>query len=76
MVEKIEEKRLEKLNKIFEEIEKDHFKPHPELREALFENGVPICTGCGKLMVQEESGLWKCDNPECKRDKNIRWSVG
>ena len=72
----IEKKRLERINKIFKEIEKDHFKPHPELREALFEGKIPICTVCGKLMVQEKSGLWKCNNPKCKRDKNIRLSVG
>ena len=73
---KTNKERLERIKKIFKEIKKDHFKPHPELREALFENGIPICTGCGKLMVQEESGLWKCNNPKCNNPKNIRVSIG
>ena len=77
----IEQKRLEKLkkklNKIFNEMVKNPFIGHPEFREAMFENNIPICTSCGFLMVQEtDSKLWKCDNSKCKRDKNIRMSIG
>ena len=80
----IEEKRLDKLNKIFAEIKEDHFKPHPELRDAMFDKGIPICTMCGFLMEntydnitkKKSPYLWKCVNTKCKRPKNIVLSVG
>ncbi len=79
----IEEKRLEKIREIWDGLQ-GVTESHPELRKAMFENGVPICLICGALMkntydnkLGKISGyLWKCDNPKCKGDKNLRLSVG